>query len=253
MDSPWGHTMRFRYGLALTLVVGTLLVAYVSFRLYAPPTCFDAKQNGDETGVDCGGKCLAVCTQNTPPLSVAWALPFKVSEGKWHLLAYVENPNEKLFSRSIAYKFEWYDKFGTYRGEKKGTTYALRQSIIPIFEGNIEAEDIARVVFTLDKTPAWEQVPYPQEVRVSGVRTEHSEQGGEAVRGDMHNEMPETIRNVSAVAVVYGADKNAMAVSKTFIPEIRGYNSAPFMFVWPERFSQEVGRVEVFPLLEERS
>src|SRR3970282_2599305 len=38
------------------------------FLFYRAPTCFDARQNGDEAGVDCGGSCQLLCGAESLPL-----------------------------------------------------------------------------------------------------------------------------------------------------------------------------------------
>ena len=49
----------------LTILTGLLIVAGAIFFIFfydsisEAPTCFDSKQNGSETGVDCGGVCDA--------------------------------------------------------------------------------------------------------------------------------------------------------------------------------------------------
>ena len=37
------------------------------------PTCFDGKANGLENGIDCGGNCNLMCTDEVKPLIVEWS------------------------------------------------------------------------------------------------------------------------------------------------------------------------------------
>src|SRR3989344_3830217 len=59
--------------------------------LNKPPTCNDGKQNGDESGVDCGGLCLRACIGEVDIISILWSRAFQVVPGRYNAVAYIEN------------------------------------------------------------------------------------------------------------------------------------------------------------------
>ena len=83
------------FSLAIVLVVFSVfgfLVFYPYFN--QAPTCADSRQNGDETGIDCGGSCVRACLKEADPLSIIWSRAFKVLPGRYNAVAYIENHNK---------------------------------------------------------------------------------------------------------------------------------------------------------------
>src|SRR3989344_9012046 len=87
----WAIIRQLFYAFGMLAVLGIVGVAtYFSF-FYAPPSCSDRIQNGDERGVDCDGSCALLCAQ--PNISVVWARSVPVAPGVFHSVALVKNPN----------------------------------------------------------------------------------------------------------------------------------------------------------------
>src|SRR3989344_9365646 len=77
--------------LVLFFAVFGFLIAYPRFN--KAPSCIDNKQNGTETGVDCGGSCLRPCGSQVDDIAVLWARAFRVIPGQYNAVAYLENQN----------------------------------------------------------------------------------------------------------------------------------------------------------------
>ena len=73
----------------IALAIGVPLFIYFN----RAPSCTDAKQNGGEQGVDCGGSCKKLCTAQTKDLVILWNRAFRVADGAYDVLAMVTNPN----------------------------------------------------------------------------------------------------------------------------------------------------------------
>ena len=100
-----------------------LVIAVFGFLIIAPtftkaPTCGDNKQNGDEVGIDCGGSCARACLSQVDAISVLWARSFKVIEGRYNAVAYLENHNKNTAIDKINYRFRFADKNNIYIGKK---------------------------------------------------------------------------------------------------------------------------------------
>ena len=80
--------------LAFFLVFGFLIVYP---HLNKVSTCSDFKQNGDETGVDCGGLCQRACIFETDKIAVLWSRAFQVIPGRFNAVAYIEMDDKRAF------------------------------------------------------------------------------------------------------------------------------------------------------------
>jgi hypothetical protein len=68
----WGTKRRNLILFTLFLFI-FIPVSFISFLIfYNPPSCFDLKQNGGEQGIDCGGTCQLVCTNQAFEPVVLW-------------------------------------------------------------------------------------------------------------------------------------------------------------------------------------
>ena len=102
--------------LIVFILLATFLAALAFFALpyiLKAPTCSDKKQNGGESGIDCGGPCVKLCLSQVNDLKVIWQRAFKVTSGAYDVLAYVTNQNydagiKRLFINSASMTREIY-------------------------------------------------------------------------------------------------------------------------------------------------
>jgi hypothetical protein len=110
MSLSWEFRKKWLRIIVGSIVLIAALAAFIYFNfLKKPETCFDGKQNQNETGVDCGGSCLKICEAEASPLIKLWTRPFIVSPGIASVVAYIENPNETAGIKSIPYEIRIYD------------------------------------------------------------------------------------------------------------------------------------------------
>src|SRR4051812_37112523 len=90
----WALQRQILFVLLLILLIFGLgyWVSYPYF--HRAPTCTDSRQNGSETGVDCGGLCTRACIQQVDPISIIWSRSFRVIPGRYNAVAYLENHNK---------------------------------------------------------------------------------------------------------------------------------------------------------------
>ena len=64
----WGLKRQIFYVIVLLLFVTVFafIILYPTFN--KAPSCIDGKQNGNETGIDCGGSCANACLSQVSPL-----------------------------------------------------------------------------------------------------------------------------------------------------------------------------------------
>ncbi len=95
---------KFFYGLFFGCLLLLVLVALI-FRLRPGPSCHDNRQNQNETGVDCGGSCLACAVKALQPVRVFPATFLSYGDGSLDLIGEIENPNASYAVRHLSYRF----------------------------------------------------------------------------------------------------------------------------------------------------
>src|SRR6185503_5513235 len=110
MLMTWAFKRQFFYVFVLILFVAAFgyLITYPV--IHKAPSCVDNKQNGNETGIDCGGSCINACVSQVDPVSVLWARSFRVVPGRYNAVAYLENHNKNVAASKVNYIFRFADK-----------------------------------------------------------------------------------------------------------------------------------------------
>lgn len=236
---------RKRIILSLIIFVLVFLIGIPLFLLlYRAPTCSDLKQNGDETGVDCGGSCRLLCAAESLPLiSKGDPRVLKVRENTFEIVALAENPNTSGEIYRAGYTFKLYDALSTIPLTIiEGETYVPKSATFAVFEGPFKLEGGAiptRV--TLEwKTGSfvWQKniLPVP-ELKVKESRFSR-EDTSPRLDTRVENLSLENVSNIDLVAVLSDDTGNIFAVSKTFIDTIPAGKNAPAVFIWPEPFKK---------------
>ena len=133
----WAFWRRTQYVTALGVLLFICgLMVYQKY-IYIAPTCFDGEQNGEERGMDCGGNCVRICAFDTKAPTEKWARSFKIVDGQYNAVAYIENTNKDAASPEVDYTFSLYDTEGLIT-ERSGKTVLPPDSVYPVFEGRIQ-------------------------------------------------------------------------------------------------------------------
>src|SRR3990167_7474792 len=94
------------FGILIFLAVAA--AAYTIWFAIPSSTCFDSRQNSEETGVDCGGSCQP-CLANLSEPVVLWARFFKLTDGLYDGAALVENIHATAAAGRVLYRMKLYD------------------------------------------------------------------------------------------------------------------------------------------------
>lgn len=240
----------------ISLVI--LFIIFVGFLFARPyinkaPTCMDAKQNGDETGIDCGGSCQLACTLEVDKLSVLWSRVFKVLDGRYNAVAYVQNHNTNTAINKINYRFRFADKDNLFLAKREGATYVPPGGKFAVFEPAIDMGNSIPVYTTFEFTeePVWIQVDQDKinqlKVFTSDIVLE-GESTSPKLSAVVENNSLFTIPDINVVVILYDALGNAISTSRTYIDVLRGEESKTVNFTWPEPFSKEVISKEIIPI-----
>lgn len=228
-----------------------MLIAYPF--LNKTPTCSDGKQNGTETGVDCGGGCVRACLTSTDPVSIIWSRAFEVTPGRYNAVAYIENHNIDKAVNRINYRFRFADANNVYIGKREGATFIPPSGNFAVFEPAIDLGYSVPVYTTFEFTEAydWWQVPANNldqlkilfsEIKLTDETTKPK------LSVNIKNKSLFVIPDLSVVAILYDAGGNAIGASQTYLEQISGEEERTITFTWPNPFPAEVVAKEILPM-----
>lgn len=248
----WGTKRRnivvFTFFLFIIIPVG--IIAFLTF--YNPPTCFDGKQNAEEEGIDCGRGCQLLCTNQVIKPVVLWERQFKINKGLYNLLAYVENPNPTAYVKDAQYLFKIYNEDNILIGEKRGVVSILPQSVTPIIENNIQTfEQVpTRTTFEFLGELVYEQVEPKDSIIVIKDEFIEDESTSPRIKAKIQNISLNIIQNIDVIVLVYDVFDNVLGTSSTFVNNLGSEETKDIIFTWPERFPDDVARIELIPLYD---
>jgi hypothetical protein len=250
--SSWGARKQLSY---LSIVLGALAVIIgvpLFFALDVEPTCFDGKQNAEETGVDCGGTCVLQCQGDVTLPVIHWARAFEVSDGVYDLAAMIENTNATIGSTEILYQFKMYDDENLLIQDRLGKSFALPGNKWVIFESKVLTgeRDPKRVFIDFVEESEWIKVSLPEEeipdISVTGQRMEERN-GKPRLSVSIANRTPSALHDIEVVAVVSDGDGNVLGVSRTYVETLEKYGEQGLVFTWRDMFDAPVAKIDIIP------
>ena len=247
----WSTQKQLTYGLILIIILALLIGVPTYFYFFnKTPTCFDGKQNQTETGIDCGGVCSRACGADVieDPL-ILWSRAFPIANGKYNLVAYLQNPNINYVSEPFNYIFNVFDDRNVLIDTREGTISAPYNKNFVVFEQAFDADKrpIGKVTFEFTSKVVWVKdleskskfsVSSDQIVLVSGTPT---------LTSAITNKTVETFQNFYVVALVYGIDGNVTVVSRTLVDELKPKGKVFVVFTWPNLAEFKYSKIELLP------
>lgn len=246
MALTWARRRQFNYIVGVVcvfLVVGILIYFFSK----PEPTCFDGKQNGGESGVDCGGPCALACNSQVKKLKIYWARPIEVSAGRYDLVAQVENLNPELGVRELGYTFSLYDENNILLAKREGATFVNPGEKFVIFESRIETgERLAKRAFLeFSSDIVWEKVePISKDLYVE--RKDFINEPQPILHLSVGNRRLELVRNVRVLAVLADINGNVLATSATVVDEIGPNGIQEVYLTWPTPLSLEPTSIDAY-------
>ena len=232
-------------GVLFLLLVVLAIISYFKY-LYVSPTCFDGAQNGDEAGADCGGSCVRICAFTMQDPRVDWVQSFKVVDGQYNAVAYIENPNRNGAAPQLEYTLTLEDSNGII-AERTGTTILPADNIYPIFEGRIltGGRIPTKTNITFKKPDLWLPSAKAREQFTLIDRGEiKSADGAPRLQSSLRNNSLLPARNVEVVATIFDALGTPLTASRTFI-DFAPQTVSDVIFTWPEPIATTVRSCEV--------
>jgi len=251
----WAFKRQIFYIIILFLFFAVFGFLIISPSLSKAPTCADNKQNGNETGTDCGGSCARACVAQVDAVSTLWARAFKVVPGRYNAVAYLVNHNKNTAVKKVNYKFRFADKDNVYIGKREGSTFIPPASAFAVFEPGIDIGNSIPVYVTFEftETPVWLQVSQEKinqvKVLVSNIQLAN-EAASPRLSATIKNNSLFTIPNVSVVVILYDNSGNALSASRTYLSQLAPLENADINFTWPEPLTGAVVAKEIIPMYD---
>lgn len=249
----WALRRQIFYVFVLVLFFSIFASLILYPRFNKAPTCVDSKQNGAETGVDCGGPCARACLDQVDAVSVVWSRAFEVVPGRYNAVAYLVNHNKNIAVEKINYRFRFADANNIYIGKREGTTTIPPTGPFAVFEPAIDVGSSTPVYVTFEFTemPAWITVPEDKlkelKVLVSDINLTGEDTSPE-LSATIKNNSLFSIPDVNVVAILYDASHNAVSASSTYVDMLGPEEVRQVNFTWREPFSAKVVAKEIIPL-----
>ncbi len=249
----WSARRRFLYITGIILFLLIVVGGPITYKIATiPASCHDGKQDQGETAVDRGGPCLLLDDHYLQPHAILWARSFRVRDGSYNAVAYIENPNPHAGVPAANYKFSLYDSQNILIAEQTGTTYIMPGDVTPVFTSDINTGNriVAHTYFALtDSVLKWERMSNPTSVvSVSSKQVSNTDTDPQ-LSAIARNSSVTDLTNISFVGVVYDTAANAINASATILPRLSGDSQLRIGFTWPDPFAVVVGTEDVIPIM----
>lgn len=246
----WASRRQFLIISGIVVLALSLVALFAVAVMYKEPSCTDGIQNADEVGVDCGGSCAYMCLTQVERPVVRFARVFSPQEGRYDVIAYIDNRNPSFAAKNTRLTVELFDEARQQLSEKEVTIDLPAGSTVPVYIPEAyRGAGVVQVFVTIDEpslkfyTPAdRHRVP-----SVTSIFTENSE--APRIRAQVENTTAYALYDIRPVATVFDTAGNAIAASQTYLPQLGAYGKADVLFTWNRPFSAPPARVEVLPVV----
>ncbi len=130
------------------------LAGWGAYKLFINrPTCFDAKQNQNETGIDCGGPCPSCEIFGVPDPEVLWKKLLPATTKFSNLVIAMQNKTVRYGAENIDYRVKLIGADGRLIHEITNKIFILPSQIKYLIIPNIPilAKDAADIQFNIEK------------------------------------------------------------------------------------------------------
>lgn len=245
--AAWSTKRQLFYGASVLLIVALISAAAVFVVLHRAPTCSDGKQNGLETGIDCGGGCQKICKSDALTPIVLWSKVFNISGDVYTAVANIQNPNVNSKNAKATYNFKIYDQNDGVIAEKSGQTSIPKNKTFAVFEpGLVISGAVPKLVeFTFTSFSDW-QKDFSAEPQVNlSYLPLSSASTSPRIQGSVSNTSLVDAPHLELDAFVLDNNENVIGASRTFIDNLRKRTSQDFFFTWPKPFPLDPSMITV--------
>lgn len=247
----WAQRRKIVYGLSVGVFVIAIAVYFSKDLLFPTPTCTDTKQNGYETGIDCGGACALRCTTEVQVERVVWAQALPTGPSTYDLVALVANKNIDTASENVSYRFTVYNTSGEVLLVATGTALTQLDSEFPVIIQNVTLpEEPKNVIATLITGKYYKvtNTTLTPLTRTTNIRYEKTDVS--RVYATVANATREPFSNLPVRVLLFDIEGNAYAAGETVIPYLDKESSKMVSFTWGSVFPKDPSRIRIYPIID---
>ncbi len=247
--ATWSTKRKLTYAGSAIILLGVLIIVPLFKLFYKAPTCFDGKQNGDETGLDCGGSCKRLCQSAFLPPRIKWggAKLEKLANGLYNASSYIINPNIIGGAIKVPYKISLYDAEGVLITERLGKVnlYPHRDSLA--FENAIKVNNSIPKTATFEfiNSPLW----FKSNDQLAGIsiidKKYEEDDKTSSLQIILENKTLYPYTNILVSVILYDIDDNVIGFSQTKVDNISKNSKETAVFTWPVSRNGQVVRQDV--------
>jgi len=234
--------------LVIFFIILGIIFYFKYFRQAA--SCFDGKQNQNETGVDCGGVCISCERLTTQNLKIDWVRIIPLRNNHYDLVAEISNPNPNFGLESFDYTFKLKDSSGTVVATKSDNSFILPGQKKYLIEANYVAEkEITEAELFLpdiDKN-SWQELSPDFDPRVANLfvkdrQFQYLENGTAFAQasGVIKNSSNFDFERVIVSVVLFDGKRDVIGVNKTEARTIPAGSERYFSVLWFEPLPGDV-------------
>lgn len=250
---PWAARRR----LIISIIVGAVAVSFLSVifiaTLYKAPSCTDNTQNQGEAGIDCGGPCPYLCTDQTLAPTVLFTKAVPSTGGRIDIAASIENKNPNAAAKAVPYRVQLYGTDRLPVADISGTVDLPPGATVPIYipAASTGRQTVANAFLTIDPSAIrWYAVSRDPRIVPSVSDISENDTGGTPrITATLSNGSVSPLGNVQVVVFVRDVAQNIIAASQTIVPIIPPQNSAIATFTWNSPFATTSAQIEVTPVI----
>jgi hypothetical protein len=238
---------------AVFITIAILFIAALYFIFfYQTPTCTDGVKNGQEGGVDCGGKCANVCEE------IVAGQPFTIEEvaivpggrDRYDVLGRIYNPNDTEGASSFRYMVELKNGSGQVIATRTGESFILPQERKTLIEIGIESLEVPTQATLRIEDISWERFSgYQDRPNINIYQKRYNQISGGVGFGEafglVSNESPFDFRTLTVKVILRDSTGKALAANSTEMRTVTSGEERDFRLVWPEAFPGAVESVDM--------
>lgn len=245
-----------RRRLIILIIIGAVVVAFLLIFsisvFYKAPSCSDGVQNQGESGIDCGGPCAYLCTEQEQAPTVLFTKAVSNGQGRLDAVAEVENKNAAA-ARNVPYTITFYGTNQIEVGAVSGVLDLPPNATVPVFVPGVATGNltVTGAFLTIDSSLiSWYSMPVDTRVvpSVSGTHISGSTSSPH-IEATLSNGSNAPLSNVRAIVFVRDGAGNIIDASATVVENIPAQGSATALFTWNAPFSGVPALIEVTPVI----
>ncbi|MFA6408491.1 MAG: hypothetical protein WCW36_03445 [Candidatus Paceibacterota bacterium] len=246
----WASNRQF----IILAIIGLMIFAFFAVvtiaTLYKAPSCSDGVQNHGEAGIDCGGPCQYLCTNEAHAPTVIFTKVITNDTGRIDVVASIENVNATAAAKSVPYMVTLYGADRALIQQVTGTIDLPPASTIPVFIQNVN-QNVVHAFLTIDRSvPSWYMVASdPRILPVVSNTTIRGTTDAPRIDAIVSNSSAIALSDVRMIIIVHDASGEVITASQTIVQEIPAQGQATATFTWNRAFPGTPAAIEVIPVV----